>query len=157
MRIIYILISLAIFFLEMVVYEWSYRLGEFWHAHKASYGSRGDLCENVDSIGNCLDFPWHALVSGIGLFAVKIIVLIIFLMVLLKKKKMSTALLIALPYILLILSFHFDLLPIKRLENLSDWLEMANLGGILSAGILLLIILFTSVIYFYENNNTNIR
>ena len=153
MKTIYALIGLIFFSIEILVYEWSDRLGAFWYAHKAGLGKLGDLCKNSDVAGNCLDFKWHTLVGGVGLFGIKIIVLLLFFIILFKKKKISPALLIALPYSLLILGFHFDLIPIKRLHELFQWLELTNIGGILAAGILVLVSLLTSIIYFYNKKN----
>lgn len=154
MKIFHTLIGPIFFFIEILIYESSDRLDDFWHAHKAGLGKLGDLCKNADAVGNCLDFKWHSFVASLGLFGIKIAVLIVFFVLLFRKKKIRPALLVVLLYSALILSFHFNIIPIKRLDELNWWLELANIGGVLATGILILISSISSIIYyFYKKKN----
>lgn len=133
----------------MLLYEWGNQLSNFWYERKGGI-SLGDLCNNPDSVGNCLDFRWHILVAGIGLFGIKLLVLLTFFTVLLKKKKIGPALWIVLLYSALILSFHFNIVPIKKFDELNWWLELGNMVGVLAVGILIIVSLITSIIYFFQ-------
>ncbi|MCB9798276.1 hypothetical protein H6758_00955 [Candidatus Nomurabacteria bacterium] len=150
MKFLYTLIGPIFFLIEVLLYEGGKQLSDFWYAHKAGFGKLGDLCKNADAVGNCLDFRWHSFVAGIGLFGIKILVLITFLLVLFKKKKFGPALSIVLLYSGLILSFHFNIIPIERFDELYWWLELANIGGVLAVGILILVSLVASTIYYFR-------
>jgi len=152
MKTIYTFIGIAFFFLEILIYEWTHRLVEFWYTNKLGVGAKAtDLCNNPDAVGNCPDFKWQNLVGVFGLIGIKIIVLITFI-ILIKKKKIIPALLMITTYSILILFFHFDLFPIKELNKLSSELEIGNIYGIFMVIILLVFSMVSSIIFFKNKN-----
>lgn len=156
MKLLYALIGPGFFFFEILIYQIADWLTSNWYSSKFEVGMRAnELCANPDAVGNCLDFKWHVLVLGIGLFGTKIAILIAFFVILFYVKKLRPALLVVISYSILILAFHFDIIPIQRLHDLYWRIELANVGGVISVCVLMVISLFTSLIFYYKKKNTS--
>jgi hypothetical protein len=112
-----------------------------------NYQGIGNLCKIKDIVGNCINYRWYEPVLETGLYSIKIIVLTLFFVILLKKKKAKPALCMILTYSLLSISFHIGLMPIKQLDELSTWIELANLGGLFAVASILIISVIISLTY----------
>jgi hypothetical protein len=147
----YILSGLAFFGIEIFLYEIGYKLSVVWYSHVNSVEAYPNFCKVRDVVGNCLDFPWHNFFVALGLFGIKMIVLVLFFVLLFKQKKVSNALYLVAFYSIPISVFHLGLINMVGIGELCRWLEIANVFGMLSVIILVIISLLVSSIFSLYN------
>ncbi|MFA4955043.1 MAG: hypothetical protein WC641_07075 [Patescibacteria group bacterium] len=147
----YLLGGLLFAVLEMSLYEIGFKLSEVWYSYVNRIEDYQNFCRALDSVGNCLDFHRHTFFAWLGLFGVPLIVLVLFFILLFKQKKSRNALCLIVCYALPMLIFHFGLIHIHSIDELWQWLEIANVFGVISsAGII--IISFSAAGIFYLHN-----
>lgn len=147
----YILGGLLFVVLEMSLFEIGFKLSEVWYSHVNRIEDYPKFCQVRDSVGNCLDFPWHTFLTWLGFLGVPLIVLALFFILLFKQNKSRNALCLIVCFSVPMLIFHLGLIHFNSIEELWQWLEITNIFGvILSAATI--VISFSAAGIFNLNN-----
>jgi hypothetical protein len=147
----YLLGGLIFVALEMSLFEIGFKLSEIWYSYVNRIEDYQNFCRALDSVGNCLDFHRHTFFAWLGLFGVPLIVLVLFFILLFKQKKSRNALCLIACFALPMLIFHFGLIHINGIEELRQWLEIANVFGVISS-VAIIVISFSAAGIFNLHN-----
>jgi hypothetical protein len=110
----YLLSGLALVAINMFLYEAAFQ-SLFWY-------------RQVNRIWG-YDFHWYSFFAWLGFWGVPLVVLVLCFILISKQKKSKNTLTLVAGYSVPMLIFYFGLIPLSHIQELWQWLEMANVFG----------------------------